>query len=117
MARCAVPRRLPACCELGADRTGREELMKHVSRIVLPLLVPEGQHVSTAILNQPNGSLIQDLPFSIQLNKFIVDYYSTGMPKLFASDIVVIDHKTGARIPARVEVNEPFEYDGVSIYQ
>jgi cytochrome c biogenesis protein len=79
--------------------------------------VPEGDHVSTAILNQPNGSLIQDLPFSIQLNKFIVEYYSTGMPKLFASDIVVIDHKTGARIPARVEVNKPFEYDGVSIYQ
>jgi cytochrome c biogenesis protein len=79
--------------------------------------VPEGQYVSTAILNQPTGSLIQDLPFSIQLNKFSVDYYSTGMPKLFASDIVVIDHKTGKRIPARVEVNEPFEYDGVSIYQ
>jgi cytochrome c biogenesis protein len=79
--------------------------------------VPEGQHVSTAILNQPNGSLIQDLPFSIELNKFIVDYYSTGMPKLFASDIVVVDHKTGARVPARVEVNKPFTYDGVSIYQ
>ncbi|CAG4907600.1 cytochrome c biogenesis protein ResB [Paraburkholderia gardini] len=79
--------------------------------------VPEGQHVSTAILNQPDGSLIQDLPFSIELKKFIVDYYSTGMPKLFASDIVVIDHKTGARVPARVEVNKPFEYDGVSIFQ
>jgi cytochrome c biogenesis protein len=79
--------------------------------------VPEGQHVSTAILNQQDGSLIQDLPFSIELKKFIVDYYSTGMPKLFASDIVVIDHKTGARIPARVEVNKPFEYAGVSIYQ
>ena len=79
--------------------------------------VPEGQHVRTAILNQPDGSLIQDLPFSIELNKFIVDYYSTGMPKLFASDIVVVDHKTGARVPARVEVNKPFTYDGVSIYQ
>ncbi|MGI4813967.1 MAG: cytochrome c biogenesis protein ResB [Janthinobacterium lividum] len=79
--------------------------------------VPEGQHVSTAILNQQDGTLVQNLPFSIQLNKFIVDYYSTGMPKLFASDIVVIDHATGARVPARVEVNEPFTYDGVSIYQ
>ncbi|WP_277185981.1 cytochrome c biogenesis protein ResB [Caballeronia sp. BR00000012568055] len=79
--------------------------------------VPEGQYVGTAILNQPAGSIIQDLPFSIQLNKFIVDYYSTGMPKLFASDIVVIDHKTGKRIPARVEVNKPFTYDGVSIFQ
>lgn len=79
--------------------------------------VPEGQHVSTAILNQPSGSLIQDLPFSIELKKFIVDYYSTGMPKLFASDIVVVDHRTGARISARVEVNKPFSYEGVSIYQ
>jgi cytochrome c biogenesis protein len=79
--------------------------------------VPEGQHVSTAILNQADGSLIQDLPFSIQLDKFIVDYYSTGMPKLFASDIVVIDHASGARIPARVEVNKPFVYHGVAIYQ
>ncbi|MFP3757878.1 cytochrome c biogenesis protein ResB, partial [Cupriavidus sp. SIMBA_020] len=77
----------------------------------------EGQFVSTAILNQPNGSLIQDLPFSIQLNKFIVDYYTTGMPKLFASDIVVIDRETGRKIPARVEVNKPFTYKGVSIYQ
>ncbi|AOJ23624.1 cytochrome c biogenesis protein ResB [Burkholderia seminalis] len=79
--------------------------------------VPEGQFVSTAILNQPSGSLIQDLPFSIQLNKFIVDYYTTGMPKLFASDIVVIDRETGQKIPARVEVNKPFTYKGVSIYQ
>jgi cytochrome c biogenesis protein len=39
------------------------------------------------------------------------------MPKLFASDIVVVDHKTGERVPARVEVNKPFTYDGVSIYQ
>ncbi len=31
--------------------------------------VPEGQHVGTAILNQQDGSLIQDLPFSIQLEQ------------------------------------------------
>ncbi len=53
--------------------------------------------------------MIQDLPFSIQLDKFIVDYYSTGMPKLFASDIVMIDNNTGKRIPARVEVNKPVD--------
>ncbi|MGI4857182.1 MAG: cytochrome c biogenesis protein ResB [Janthinobacterium lividum] len=79
--------------------------------------VPEGQYVSTAILNEKDGMLLQNLPFSIQLNKFIVDYYSTGMPKLFASDIVVIDRTTGKRTAARVEVNKPFTYDGVSIYQ
>jgi cytochrome c biogenesis protein len=80
-------------------------------------LVSEGQRVSSAILSEPDGSLVQDLPFSIELTKFVVDYYSTGMPKLFASDIVVIDRKTGKRVPARVAVNHPFTYCGVSIFQ
>jgi cytochrome c biogenesis protein len=80
-------------------------------------LVPEGQKTSSAVLSRQDGSLIQDLPFSIQLKRFVVDYYSTGMPKLFASDIVVTDHKTHQRVQARVEVNKPFTYDGISIYQ
>ncbi|BCG02521.1 cytochrome c biogenesis protein (plasmid) [Paraburkholderia sp. PGU19] len=80
-------------------------------------LVPEGQQTSSVVLSRRDGSLIQDLPFSIQLKKFVVDYYSTGMPKLFASDIVVTDHKTGQHVQARVQVNKPFTYDGISIYQ
>ncbi len=80
-------------------------------------LVPEGRQTSTVVLSRRDGSLIQDLPFSIQLKKFVVDYYSTGMPKLFASDIVVTDHNTGQRVQARVQVNKPFTYDGISIYQ
>ncbi|WP_184032158.1 cytochrome c biogenesis protein ResB [Paraburkholderia sp. Cpub6] len=80
-------------------------------------LVPEGRETSTVVLSRRDGSLIQDLPFSIQLKRFVVDYYSTGMPKLFASDIVVTDHKTGQRVQARVQVNKPFTYDGISIYQ
>ncbi|AKJ69850.1 cytochrome C biogenesis protein ResB [Pandoraea thiooxydans] len=79
--------------------------------------VPEGSDTSAAILNFQNGSLVQDLPFTIHLKKFHVAYYSTGMPKLFASDIVVIDPKTGKRIDATVEVNHPFSYKGVEIYQ
>jgi cytochrome c biogenesis protein len=81
------------------------------------LLVAEGAASSTAILNQSGGVLIQDLPFSIELKKFIVEHYSTGMPKLFASDIVITDKETGAKIPARVEVNHPASYKGVEIYQ
>ena len=79
--------------------------------------VPEGATVSTAILNIADGALIQDLPFMITLKKFTVEHYSTGMPKLFASDIVVTDRRTGKKIDARVEVNKPFVYDGVAIYQ
>ena len=79
--------------------------------------VPEGATVSTAILNIADGALIQDLPFTITLKKFTVEHYSTGMPKLFASDIVVTDRRTGKQTEARVEVNKPFVVDGVAIYQ
>jgi cytochrome c biogenesis protein len=81
------------------------------------LLVAEGTSSGSAILNQSDGILVQELPFSIELKKFIVDYYSTGMPKLFASDIVIHDRETGEAIPARVEVNKPASWRGVEIYQ
>jgi cytochrome c biogenesis protein len=81
------------------------------------LMVAEGTQSSTAILAQSDGVLLQDLPFAVELKKFIVEYYSTGMPKLFASEIVVHDRETGAQTPARVEVNHPFSYKGVEIYQ
>lgn len=81
------------------------------------LLVTEGAQASTVILTQPTGVLLQDLPFSVELKKFTVDFYSTGMPKLFASDIVVHDLVTGESVPGRVEVNHPFRYKGVEIFQ
>jgi len=81
------------------------------------LLVAEGTQASVAMLNQPGGVLLQELPFSIELKKFIVEYYSTGMPKLFASDIVIHDKETGESIPTRVEVNHPASHKGVEIYQ
>jgi cytochrome c biogenesis protein len=81
------------------------------------LLVTEGTSSSTAILAQPTGVLLQDLPFSVELKKFIVEYYDTGMPRLFASDIVIHDRETGEQFPTRVEVNHPASYKGINIYQ
>jgi cytochrome c biogenesis protein len=81
------------------------------------LLVTEGTTASTAILSQADGVLLQDLPFSIELKKFIVEYYDTGMPRLFASDIVIHDHETGEKKEARVEVNHPASHRGINIYQ
>ncbi len=81
------------------------------------VLVTEGTTAGTAILSQADGVLLQDLPFSIELKKFIVEYYDTGMPRLFASDIVIHDHDTGEKKPARVEVNHPASHRGINIYQ
>lgn len=81
------------------------------------LLVPEGMRAGTAMLNFQNGVVLQDLPFDVELKRFNVEYYATGMPKLFSSDIVIHDHATGEAIPAVVKVNEPAVHRGVTIYQ
>jgi cytochrome c biogenesis protein len=81
------------------------------------LMVTEGAVAGTAILAQPQGVILQELPFSVELKKFIVEYYDTGMPKLFASDIVIQDLETGESKEARVEVNHPAYHRGIAIYQ
>jgi cytochrome c biogenesis protein len=79
--------------------------------------IPEGGESDTAIIPQATGVLVQDLPFTIRLKKFNIDFYSTGMPKLFASEVVIRDHATGATFPATIEVNKPLIYKGVAVYQ
>lgn len=80
-------------------------------------LIAEGGSSSTAIITQQNGVMIQDLPFTIRLKRFIIDYYSTGMPKLFASEVVVRDKATGKDFAATIKVNEPLIHDGIAVYQ
>ena len=81
------------------------------------LFVPEGARAGVAVQNMADGVVLQDLPFDVELKKFIVEYYATGMPKLFASEIVIHDRETGQAIPATVKVNEPAFHRGIAIYQ
>ena len=81
------------------------------------LMVAEGTQAGTAILNQSDGVLLQELPFAVELKKFIVEYYETGMPKLFASDVIIHDKETGEQVEKRIEVNHPASYKGIEIYQ
>ncbi len=79
--------------------------------------LPEGSSSNTAVIPRGNGVLIQDLPFTLQLDKFVIDFYSTGMPKLFASHVTVIDHDNGKRFSSVIEVNHPLIYRGMAVYQ
>ncbi len=56
------------------------------------------------------------LGFSVRCNKFWVEYYPSGQPKKYASDLSVID---GGREVLRktIEVNDPLRYKGVWFYQ
>jgi cytochrome c biogenesis protein len=81
------------------------------------LFVPEGARSGMAVLTMPSGVVLQPLPFDVELKRFIVEYYATGMPKLFASEIVVHDRASGRTVEHRVEVNKPAFHDGIAIYQ
>jgi len=81
------------------------------------LMVTEGTTAGVAVLAQPQGVVLQELPFEVELKKFIVEYYNTGMPKLFASEIIIHDRYTGETKEARVEVNHPASHRGIQIYQ
>ncbi|HET8869514.1 MAG TPA: cytochrome c biogenesis protein ResB, partial [Aquabacterium sp.] len=81
------------------------------------LFVPEGERSNAAVISLDKGMLLQPLPFDIELKKFTVDYYATGMPKRFASDIVIHDPKLTQPKAFTVEVNHPVTYDGITIFQ
>ena len=81
------------------------------------ILLSEGQTGRTATIAQASGSLLQELPFDLELKKFHIEFYSTGMPKLFASDVVVHDREAGKNFAATIKVNEPLIYKGVAVYQ
>jgi cytochrome c biogenesis protein len=81
------------------------------------MLVPEGGESSNGIVSVNNGVLVQPLPFALTLKKFSVDYYSTGMPSNFKSDVEVTDLATGKKFDRTIKVNEPLHYRGVTVYQ
>ena len=56
------------------------------------------------------------MPLAIELKQFIMETYSDGSPKRYASEIL-IQTKSGQSIEATVDVNKPVEVEGWKIYQ
>jgi len=81
------------------------------------LLIPEGGQSSNAIVSVDDGVLVQPLPFHLKLHRFLVDYYSTGMPSSFKSEVEVTDPVTGEVFQRTIAVNEPLRYKGITVYQ
>lgn len=59
---------------------------------------------------------VKEMPFSIELKKFIMETYEDGSPKRFASDIL-IQTKSDKTVETIVDVNKPAEIEGWKIYQ
>jgi cytochrome c biogenesis protein len=76
--------------------------------------IVDGEQVS-AVPTRGGGRMV-DLGFTVRNNKFWVDFWPSGHPKEYASDLSVIE---GGREVLRktIVVNDPLRYKGVWFYQ
>jgi cytochrome c biogenesis protein len=79
--------------------------------------IPEGQKANLAFIDFKDGYLVQRLPFLIAVEDFRIDYYKTGQPKSFASDLIIYDKELDAPLYKTISVNHPLEHRGYTIYQ
>lgn len=105
-------RDLPASQVGPASRLGADSLSFRAT-----VSIPEGQTADVAFINAGEGYYVQELPFAIRLKKFHIEYYPTGQPKSFVSDVELIDKASGKAEPHTIAVNHPLTYKGVTIYQ
>jgi len=78
--------------------------------------VPEGG--SETKISFLKGTNIETLAmdFKIRCNDFFIDFYPTGQPKEFRSNLTIIDDGKEV-LTSDIIVNEPLYYKGVRIYQ
>ncbi len=79
--------------------------------------IPEGQKADFIFLPYDRGYFVQKLPFELAVKDFHIDYYDTGMPKSFVTDLILIDKATGERIEKKISVNHPLIWGNIAIYQ
>jgi cytochrome c biogenesis protein len=83
------------------------------------VMLPEGAAANFVFLRLRDGYLLQELPFAIELRDFQVEYYDTGQPKSFVSQVRIHDreHLGDQPLEATIRVNHPLAYRGYAIYQ
>ncbi len=79
--------------------------------------IPEGSKADFIFLGMRDGYLVQKLPFAVEVVDFNIEHYSTGMPKLFESKVIIHDDERKEPLEATIKVNHPLLYKGYSIYQ
>lgn len=79
--------------------------------------IPEGKSADVVFLTFKEGYLVQKLPFTVQVIDFRVQFYDTGMPKSFESDIILNAPELAEPIKTTIYVNKPLYYKDYAIYQ
>lgn len=78
--------------------------------------IPEGAAEDIVYVRQGETYREIKLPFKVHNDAFAIDYYNTGMPSNYRTDISLVsgDQKLAAK---RILVNEPLQYGGLTFYQ
>lgn len=78
------------------------------------IMLPEGQ-ATGHITSFKQGQHI-DLDFQLRCDDFSIEYYPNGMPKTYRSQVSILE---GGQVvhQAKIEVNQPLTYKGVTFYQ
>lgn len=76
--------------------------------------IAEGDAANT--VNFRNGKAPMTLPFSIRCDRFTVEHYDNGVPKVFRSDLSFIQDGKAVRQGALL-VNHPIAFGGFRFYQ
>ncbi len=71
---------------------------------------------SARVVPTRGGTNHVDLGFAVRCNKFWVDFYPSGQPKEYASDLSVIENGREV-LRKKIVVNDPLQYKGVWFYQ
>ena len=81
------------------------------------IMLLEGETTDHAFKKDEAGSIRKiPLEFSVKCNKFKVEFYPSGAPKLFQSDLSII--KDGKEVKKKsILVNDPLTYNGITFYQ
>ncbi len=78
------------------------------------MLIVEGEKSDRVTLFGNAGT--KNLDFFVRCNDFTVDFYETGMPKDYRSEVTIIEGEK-EQISAPIRVNHPLTYRGVKLSQ
>ena len=79
--------------------------------------IPEGARANFVFLGMRDGYLVQNLPFTIELEEFRIKHYPSGQPQSYESDLIIHDDDLDEPKRVTIAVNEPLIYKGHAIYQ
>ena len=78
--------------------------------------VAEGGKANSIFFLEGTETAKLELPFEVRCNSFDIDFFPTGAPKEFRSNLTIIDNGK-EMLTSNIIVNEPLYYKGMRIYQ